>query len=135
MKRSVAGIAVSPDGLFIARRKAGGDLGEKWEFPGGKAEEGEVDAAALRREYREEFGVTVEVGPLLGSAEFTHQGDIFALNAYRVFFDRFDFCMTEHTAWRWAGFNEIESLDFADSDRLLLPSLQAHFNTHGGIND
>jgi 8-oxo-dGTP diphosphatase len=135
MKRSVAGIAVSPDGLFIARRKAGGDLGEKWEFPGGKVEAGEDDPSALRREYREEFGVTVEVGPLLGSAEFTHKGNVFALNAYRIFFDRLDFHMTEHTAWRWAAFNEIESLDFADSDRLLLAALQAYFDAQGSIHD
>jgi 8-oxo-dGTP diphosphatase len=135
MKRSVAGIAVSRDGLFIARRKAGGDLGEKWEFPGGKVEEGEDDASALRREYREEFGVAVAVGPLLGSAEFTHKEDTFALNAYHVFFDNVDFCMTEHTEWRWADFNEIESLDFAGSDRLLLPALQAHFNAQGRVRD
>jgi 8-oxo-dGTP diphosphatase len=135
VKRSVAGIAVAPDGIFIALRKAGGDLGGKWEFPGGKVEEGEGDASALRREYREEFGVAIEVGPLLASAEFTHHEHTFALNAYRIAFNSFDFRMSEHIEWRWADLDEIESLDFADSDRLLLPALQAHFNPHGRIND
>jgi 8-oxo-dGTP diphosphatase len=135
VKRSVAGIAVSRDGIFIARRKAGGDLGEKWEFPGGKVEEGEDDASALRREYREELGVTVEVGPLLASAEFNHNGHVFALNAYHISFKSLDFRMTEHTEWRWVGLNEIESPDFAGSDRLLLPALQAYFDAQGSIHN
>jgi 8-oxo-dGTP diphosphatase len=135
VKHSVAGIALAPGGIFIARRKTGGGLGGKWEFPGGKVEEGEGDADALRREYREELGIAVEVGSLLASAEFTHSGYTFALNAYRIVFSSLDFRMAEHTEWRWASLAEIELLDFAGSDRLLLPALQAHFNAHGSIND
>ncbi|MDR2110325.1 MAG: NUDIX domain-containing protein, partial [Spirochaetaceae bacterium] len=51
-RRSVAGIAVEGGRFFIAQRIPGGDLGGKWEFPGGKVEEGETDAEALIREYR-----------------------------------------------------------------------------------
>jgi 8-oxo-dGTP diphosphatase len=88
---SVAGIAIEQGKVFIARRKPGGDLGEKWEFPGGKVEEGEADADALRREYFEEFGVAVETGPLLAHSEFFHQEQKFLLNAYRIFFYRLPF--------------------------------------------
>jgi len=37
-----------------------------WELPGGNVEPGESDVEALRREVREEVGVEVEVGPLVG---------------------------------------------------------------------
>ena len=134
MKHSVAGIAIERGKVFIARRKAGGDLGEKWEFPGGKAEEGENDIDALRREYLEELGVSVEVGPLLADAEFSHREIYFWLNAYRVFFGANSFKMIEHTEWRWVNISEIESLDFVDSDRRLLPALQAYLKTETGIN-
>jgi len=131
---SVAGIAIEQGKVFIARRKPGGDLGKKWEFPGGKVEEGEDDVDALRREYLEEFGVAIETGPLLAHSEFTHHEQQFSLNAYRVFFTDRHFEMTEHSEWRWAALKEIEALDFADSDRRLLPVLQVYFETEAGVN-
>jgi 8-oxo-dGTP diphosphatase len=135
MCRSVAGIAIDDGRLFIARRKEGGSLGGKWEFPGGKLEEGEGDADALRREFLEELGVAVEVGPPLATAEFTHNKCRFLLNAYRIEFDNDEFRMTEHTEWRWITLKEIKTLDFADSDRLLFPALQSYLETQTGIED
>ena len=132
--KSVAGIAFENGTVFIAKRKAGGDVGGKWEFPGGKVEEGENDAHALRREYREEFSTAVETGPLLASAEFTHKGNRFTLNAYRIFWDSHNFRMTEHSEWRWASLCEIKTLDFVDSDRKLLPALEAYFKAQNGID-
>jgi 8-oxo-dGTP diphosphatase len=135
MLRSVAGIAVREKKFFIARRLPGGDLGGKWEFPGGKAEEGETDEAALRREYREEFDAAVETGPLLASASFEHRGHTFRLNAYRVFFTGGQLRLTEHTEWRWASLDAIEKLDFADSDRKLFSALQSYLEQQAGVQD
>ena len=135
MKHSVAGIAVDNGRVFIARRKAGGDIGGKWEFPGGKVEEGEGDAEALRREFLEEFDVAVTVGPLLASGEFFHNGQKFTLNGYRVFFASLRFNLTEHDECRWAALDEIETLGFADSDRLLFPSLRAHLHAQPDVEE
>ena len=135
-KQSVAGIAIDQAGrFFIARRNAGGDLGEKWEFPGGKVETGESGEAALRREYLEEFGVPVETGSPLAEACFTHNGIQFDLRAYRIFFGNTQFNMKEHSQWRWASLGEIEELDFAGSDRLLLPGLQAYLEQQSGLQN
>ena len=131
---SVAGIAIEQGKVFIARRKPGGDIGEKWEFPGGKVEEGETDTDALRREYREEFGVAIETGSLLANSEFTHNGRKFLLNAYRIFLTDYDFKMIEHSEWRWAALNEIKTLNFAGSDRGLFPALQMYLEQEAGIN-
>jgi 8-oxo-dGTP diphosphatase len=135
MGRSVAGIAITKSKIFIARRKEGGSLGGKWEFPGGKLEAGEGDAEALCREYLEELGVAIEIGPLLASAKFTHNERLFLLNAYRIFFKSVNFRLTEHKEWRWANLEEINKLDFADSDRLLLPALQPYLETQASVED
>lgn len=52
--------------LFLAKRgpKAKNERG-LWEFPGGSVEFGETLRAALIREIREEYGITIEVGQLL----------------------------------------------------------------------
>ncbi len=63
----VGAVIVNENGeLFLARR---GPLAKNerglWEFPGGSVEFGERLADALRREIREEYGMEIEVGPLL----------------------------------------------------------------------
>ena len=124
MKRSVAGIAIEDNKIFIAKRKAGGALSEKWEFPGGKVEEDESDENALLREFKEELGVEIIVGDLLGQTEFEHKG-LNTVYAYYISFKEFaNFKLTEHTEWRWACLEEIKQLDFVDSDRKLFPYLQ-----------
>jgi 8-oxo-dGTP diphosphatase len=127
IQQSVAGIAIEQGKVFIARRKPGGALGGKWEFPGGKVEPGEQDEEALVREYAEELGVSVKPGPLIGSGSFEHRG-VHILHAYRVYFEDYPVSLSEHTEWRWATFAEIQALDFAPSDRKLFPALQAYLD-------
>ena len=56
-----AGILRDLEGrILIAQRPPGGHVGGFWEFPGGKLHPDELPAQALKRELREELGVTVE---------------------------------------------------------------------------
>ncbi|MDR2535505.1 MAG: NUDIX domain-containing protein [Treponema sp.] len=127
IKRSVAGIAIEQGKCFIARRIPGGALGEKWEFPGGKVEPDETDETALLREYQEELGVPISIGPFLGESSFEYQGP-HKVYAYRVYLKGADFKLADHTEWRWACLEEIKTLDFAESDRKLFPYLEPHLD-------
>lgn len=49
--------------MFVARRAGPRAYAGCWEHPGGKVEPGELDEEALRREWREELGADITVGP------------------------------------------------------------------------
>ncbi len=53
--------------ILLARRAVGQKLAGKWEFPGGKVEDGESPEECLKRELEEEFGIQVEVGAFITS--------------------------------------------------------------------
>ncbi len=54
------GVLVRADGDFLLTSRPNGKVYEGyWEFPGGKLEKGESVEQALRRELREEIGITI----------------------------------------------------------------------------
>jgi mutator protein MutT len=132
---STAAIILKNGKFFIARRLSsvsGGhsDMDGKWEFPGGKAETGETAPAALVRELQEEFGVDSTAGRLLAESSFVHNGKTYRLLAFEVFLPEgaeSGWTLTEHSDWRWATPEDIETLhaagDFTPSDYALLPQL------------
>ena len=62
MKRVVAGLILKQGKLLVCQRTRHQTMPLKWEFPGGKIEEGEQPRAALRRELEEELGILATVG-------------------------------------------------------------------------
>ena len=61
----VAAVVRRGSAILVTRRPDRPGRPGQWEFPGGKVEPGEGEAAALAREIREELGCELEVGPLL----------------------------------------------------------------------
>ena len=62
MKRVVAGLIVQDGKLLVCQRTRHQTMPLKWEFPGGKIEEGEQPRDALRRELEEELGIVATIG-------------------------------------------------------------------------
>src|SRR5512145_3010989 len=58
--RVVAALLFREDRVLACQRRAVALFPLKWEFPGGKVEEGEGDVAALKRELREELAIEVQ---------------------------------------------------------------------------
>ncbi|QEN07175.1 NUDIX domain-containing protein [Oceanispirochaeta crateris] len=120
MERSIAGLAEREGLYFLAKRNPGGDLGNKWELPGGKIEVGETPEQAVIREWFEEMELNVQVGSLLSSGHFTHHNKKFLLEMYRVEFKDDPKVLHEHLEWGWFSPEEINDLDLAGSDRIVL---------------
>ncbi len=127
MSSSVACIIYNKGKLFIAHRNPVGDMGDRWEFPGGKVEDGESDETTIEREMKEEFGVTAVPGKKIANASFCHKDKEFFLNAYlvNILEDGIDvpFVLSEHTEYKWVLPEEIPVDNFVDSDLKILPSV------------
>ena len=126
-KTSIACLAFNEGKVLIAHRLEIGDMGGRWEFPGGKVEAGESDEAAIVREFQEEFGVTVQVHEKITEAEFEHRGHKIALHAWRITVPHDGiskpYVLTEHSGYKWVFPDEIKNLNFVDSDLLIYPSV------------
>lgn len=79
-KLSVAVIIVCQGRLVLGRRAEGARQSGKWSFPAGFVERGEVVEAAAIREVREEVGLEVALGPLVGV--YSEDGDEVVLVVY-----------------------------------------------------
>jgi 8-oxo-dGTP diphosphatase len=66
---AVGAIVIHDDSLLMVRRGREPNKG-LWSVPGGRVEAGEYLSDALRREVREETGIDIEVGDLLGILEW-----------------------------------------------------------------
>ena len=128
MSRSIACIDIRDGKVFLAKRQNTGDMGGRWEFPGGKIDAGEDFVTAIKREMNEEFGVEVEVFEKLCEVTFEHKGKECFVDAFRVHFAEDGlsrrFTLTEHTDYKWEAFNKIPELNFVDSDLKIYAKLK-----------
>jgi 8-oxo-dGTP diphosphatase len=126
MKRVVAGLIVKDGKLLVCQRTRHQTMPLKWEFPGGKIEEGEQPRDALRRELEEELGILANIGDEVRRIqhEYPNGGMVelrfFIVRAYqrelenRIFKDM-----------QWADPKDLPKYDFLEADLLLVSELAA----------
>lgn len=119
----VVGAAVVRDGrVLAARRTAPPETAGRWEFPGGKVEQGETPGSALVREVREELGCTVVVERWL--AEEVPIGERHLLRVAIVRLVDGEPVPVEHDRVRWLAADELDDVDWLEPDRPFLSGLR-----------
>ena len=116
MKRVTAAVLEKDGRVLLARRRAGDALAGKWEFPGGKLEEGETPEACLARELAEEFGIAAEIGAFVCSIEFEYRHFHVELLAYRARHVSGEFVLNDHSEIAWVKPEDVLSYDLASAD-------------------
>jgi 8-oxo-dGTP diphosphatase len=114
------------DEKFLMLKKASsyGWMGDKWEQPGGKIEEGEDRFEAARREIEEETGLRAENFEDLVRLEIE---DDELLNCYVLLSEDFSGTLEldeEHQDFRWIGKEEARELDWHRDAAYILPVIQ-----------
>jgi 8-oxo-dGTP diphosphatase len=80
--RVVAAILERDGHYLITQRRGSAVLPLMWEFPGGRVEEGEMDASALKREVRHRLGAEIEVGKLISFVSHPYEHYVVDLFLY-----------------------------------------------------
>lgn len=91
-------------------------ISKKFEFPGGKIEEGESQIDALRRELREELNITVEIISLYLTVEHEYPDFQLTMHSYVCKVNTKELTLKEHISQEWLTINELEKLDWAAAD-------------------
>jgi 8-oxo-dGTP diphosphatase len=98
----------------------------KWEFPGGKIEEGEQPSAALRRELEEELGIRAKIGDRV--AHLQHRYPNGATVELSFFVVREYEGPMENRIFRdvqWSEPKNLPAYDFLEADLALVEDLAA----------
>ena len=112
----VGAAIINENGEVLCAQRGYGSLIGKWEFPGGKVENGESDEAALAREIKEELNIKVEVGELIDENYKEYKDKNVNLKVYRCKYVSGEINDTEHQALGWKKPSEMENLDWAEAD-------------------
>jgi 8-oxo-dGTP diphosphatase len=126
MKRVVAGLIVNDGKLLVCQRTRHQTMPLKWEFPGGKIEEGEQPRDALRRELEEELGILATIGDEVQRIQ--HEYPNGAMVELRFFVVRAFEREIENRIFhdiQWAEPKDLPAYDFLEADLTLVRDLAA----------
>lgn len=121
--RVVAGVVKVNNKFLVARRSYHKSFGGKWEFPGGKIEEGETSENALIREFKEELSVQIRVHNLIKEFSFIEDGNKVKIAFFQVQIVEGDIFLNEHTEFQYLDKENLSRKDLCSADEELIKIL------------
>ncbi len=124
MKRVVAALITRDGKLLVCQRTRHQTMPLKWEFPGGKIEEGEQPRDALRRELDEELGIQATIGDELARIQHEYpNGGMVELRFYIVREYKGELENRIFKDIQWAEPKDLPKFDFLEADLTLVNDL------------
>ncbi|SEA21391.1 8-oxo-dGTP diphosphatase [Flavobacterium gillisiae] len=91
-------------------------ISEKFEFPGGKIEQGETQKEALKRELFEELNITTDIQELFLTVSHEYPDFELTMHSYICEVQTKELILNEHIAQEWLTLSELKKLDWAAAD-------------------
>jgi 8-oxo-dGTP diphosphatase len=114
--------------LCVQRNKGKYDyISYKYEFPGGKLEEGENEEDALKREIAEELNLEIDVAEKFLVVKHEYLDFNLTMHSYLCKANTEKLVLKEHIDAKWLNKNELIELDWAAAD---LPIVSKLINTN-----
>lgn len=136
----IAAIIRQNDQVLLCQRKEGA-LAGKWEFPGGKIENGETPEECLVREIEEELGIDIEVEDIYQAVHTHYEHGDFLVISYLAKHIRGEISLRVHSDCAWVDLGRLEDYDLADANIPIAKSLKeegdpagASMSSDGGAN-
>lgn len=100
-------------------------ISKKYEFPGGKIENGESQKEALEREIMEELHMDISIEEKYVTVRHQYPDFILTMHSFLCTSETRDLTLTEHIAFKWLSKDAIQNLDWAGADVPIVEKLIA----------
>ena len=115
--------------ILCTLRPKNKSLGNMWEFPGGKLEEGESDEIALKREIKEELNIEIKVKGFYEKVSKEYESFIINLTCFKCkILDENNFKLIEHSGYVWLKRESLNSLIWVPTDIVIVEKLMGEKN-------